>query len=122
MTIPEKAIICTPTFGDVKKLAEFMREYADREVELKKWETFKEDTCWDMCPDCGGGKGPLFRENRGWYERKVREFDRGQTEYGEYLPTDPSWRFVSVDEFIIRCMEDDLNQMDDVDVEVGDIL
>lgn len=117
MNIPEKAIICTPTAEDAVKLDRFLREHTGRWVPPNDWNVYKEETCWDLCEEDDDHR--LIYMSRHDYEEAIYEYDNDE-DYHRYVPEDPSWRFVSVDEFIARCLGCECP--DDDDIEVGNLL
>ena len=117
MNIPEKAIICTPTHEDAVKLDQFLRAYTNRYVPLNVWDEYGTDTCWDLCEEDSDHR--LVNMARASYEDAIEAYEDDE-ENERYIPDDPSWRFVSVDDFIVRCSVCDCPE--DGEIEMGDLL
>lgn len=117
MTIPEKAIICTPSYGDAVKLDAFFREYTNRYVPLNMWDEYGEETCWDLCEEDSDHR--LVNMSYGNYDEAIEDFE-ATGENDRYIPADPGLRFLSVDSFIALCVGAECPE--DEDVEVGDLL
>lgn len=117
MNIPEKAIICTPTYEDAVKLDGFMREHTNRYVPLNMWDEYEEETCWDLCEEDADHR--LVNMSYDEYEQAIEDFE-ATGENARYIPADPEMRFLSVDSFIALCLG--IECPEDDDIEVGDLL
>lgn len=117
MNIPEKAIICTPTYEDAVKLDKFMREHTNRWVPLDSWCVHKEETCWDLCEEDSDHR--LIYMSHAEYDSAIEEYE-SCGDHESYIPAEPEWRFVTVDEFIMICVG--CCEPEDSDFDIGELL
>lgn len=118
MFIPEKAIICAPTSEDADLLFQFLGandyKFGNKDMSAcsPQWKTYGIDTCYNIEPDkrtCY-----CYRE---YYEREFEKWLTGLADEDtkRYMPHDPDWRFVTVQDFISRCVGCDSIQDEEIE-------